>query len=423
LLLSIIAVPAARTQPFLIGADISWVDADEAGGAKYFENGVQTDVFQIFKDYKFNCIRLRIFVNPAASGGYSSQGYCDLAHTMKMAKRIYGAGMYFLLDFHYSDTWADPSNQKKPSAWNSLAFAPLTDTVYAYTKNVITQLKNQGTPPHMCQIGNEINPGMLLNDGSTNNWTNLGALLKAGIKGVKDVDSTIKVCAHLAWGNDYASTKWWMDAAIAQGVKFDVLGESCYTEWHGQPADWKANFDSLVKHYPNMKFMIAEYSKMKREANDVIFGLPNERGIGTFIWEPTRWDEPTFTRSGNNYTPDSLMNLYPKMSKDYGNDTFTTAVAPNAMETPKIARYAATIVFNNGNSAYVRYAVPGECDIEVTVHSMDGKTVARMSSRATKAGEGIVPWNAIGAIRSGAYLFSFRTDGATKSVSQIMICK
>jgi beta-galactosidase/arabinogalactan endo-1,4-beta-galactosidase len=435
ILLSMWTSPFARTQPFIIGADVSYIPQDEAQGAKFFENGVQKDIFQILKDEKFNYIRLRLFYDPTApSGGsvattgavyagYSSQGYCGLASTLALALRIKAAGMGFSLDFHYSDNWADPGKQYKPHAWANATFTQLTDSVHQYTKYVLTQFKNQGTLPQMVQVGNEITGGMIWPDGSTNNWINLGTLLKAGIAGVKDVDTTIKIVMHIDRGGDNAGTRNWVDNAVKQGVVFDILGESCYTSYQGPPSGWQSNFTDLVTRYPKYSFIMAEYSQDKRAANDIMFNLAGEKGLGTFIWEPLQYGEAIFTRSGSTWNTNAYIDTFINMSKAYGNDTFPTAVAPGAAVSPKIARYAATIVFNNGNSAYIRYAVPGECDIEVTVHSMDGKMVARMSSRATKAGEGIVPWNAIRTIRSGAYLLTLKTDGATKSVSQITICK
>ena len=109
-------VPAAP-DAFIIGADISWVQQQEDQGRKFKDNGVEKDIFQILKDHGFNAIRLRIFHNPQSPKGYSKQGYCDLPHSLKMAKRIKKAGMIFLLDFHYSDNWADPGKQYKPLAW------------------------------------------------------------------------------------------------------------------------------------------------------------------------------------------------------------------------------------------------------------------------------------------------------------------
>ena len=142
--------------PFILGADISWVQQQEEEGTRFSHRGVQRDIFTILKDHGFNWIRLRIFNNSKAEKGYSRKGYCDLEHTLQMAKRIKTAGMGFLLDFHYSDTWADPGHQVKPSAWKDLHGNNLEKAVRDYTKDVVAALKMQGTAPDMVQIGNEI---------------------------------------------------------------------------------------------------------------------------------------------------------------------------------------------------------------------------------------------------------------------------
>ena len=158
---------AGKTVPympnFIVGADISAVPTSEARGVKFSDNGVQKDILQILKDHGFNYIRLRIFVEPTNQGGYSAQGYCGLAKTIPMARRVKEAGMGLLLDFHYSDTWADPGKQTKPLAWREMPPEQLVKTVHDYTLDVITRLKTAGGEPDMVQIGNEITPGMLLN--------------------------------------------------------------------------------------------------------------------------------------------------------------------------------------------------------------------------------------------------------------------
>ena len=152
--------------PFILGADISWVQQQEDEGVHFTDQGKQKDILALLKSHGFNWIRLRIFHDPKAAKGYSKKGYCDLDHTLVMAKRIKAAGMWFLLDFHYSDTWADPGHQFKPAAWADLHGAGLENAIHDYTQDVVAALKKQGTSPDMVQIGNEISNGFLWPDGN-----------------------------------------------------------------------------------------------------------------------------------------------------------------------------------------------------------------------------------------------------------------
>ena len=135
----------------ILGADISWVQQQEAEGVCFSDHGNPEDILAILKDHGFNWIRLRVFHNPKAEKGYSKNGYCDLDHTLAMAKRIKAAGLRFLLDFHYSDTWADPGHQIKPAAWVDLHGADLERAVHDHTRDVVAALKRQGTPPTWCR--------------------------------------------------------------------------------------------------------------------------------------------------------------------------------------------------------------------------------------------------------------------------------
>jgi arabinogalactan endo-1,4-beta-galactosidase len=277
---------------YIVGADISWVQQNEDRGTRYSDNGVQKDILEILKDHGFNYIRLRVFVDPTKSTPrdrpYSAQGYCDLPHTIAMSKRVKAAGMGLSIDFHYSDSWADPGKQYTPYAWANLSFDELVKKTHDYTKDAIEQLKDAGATPDMVQIGNEITPGMMTDrGGSTSNWAQLGALLKAGIAGAREANPKILIVLHIDKGGDNAATRRWVDAALAQGVDFDILAQSCYTRWQGQPSGWKANFEDLVTRYPKLSFVIAELAVEVREANEVMRNLPDGKGLGTFIWEPT----------------------------------------------------------------------------------------------------------------------------------------
>jgi len=337
---------------YIIGADITSVQAAEARGATY-SDGVKQDIFQLLKKHGFNYIRLRTFVDPRAADGYDRQdGYADLAHTVSFGKRVKAAGLGLLLDFHYSDNWADPGKQCVPIAWQSFTtIEQLATALHDYTKDAITQLVAAGARPDMVQIGNEITPGMLLHrcdsgglptgdnavSGAISNWANLGALLKAGVQGVRDVDPSIKIMLHLDRGGDkggytggaLAVSESFITNAQKQGVEFDVFGESCYQSYQGDPTsaantktDWTSTFAGLAAKFPNLRFVAAEYGPLQREINDVVFGLAAEAGAGTFNWEPTEqgdWNtgHSLFTASGNANTATADLALYDAMKTAY----------------------------------------------------------------------------------------------------------
>jgi beta-galactosidase len=281
---------------------------------KFYENGREKDAIELLRDHGFNYIRLRIFVNPANEKGYSpGQGYCGLSHTLEMAKRINKAGMKLLLDFHYSDYWADPQQQFKPLPWENLDFKTLKDSLKTYTTQVLLALKNQGTPPAMVQIGNEINHGILWPDGHTGNPDQLADLLKAGVEGVESVDPAIPVMMHIALGGQNDESVFWLDNMIARGVKFDIIGLSFYPRWHGTLDDLKNNLRDLAKRY-NKPLNVVEYSDYKREVHDIVFSLPRDMGRGACIWEPLGWGSGLFDRKGE---ATSLFSVYEELAKEF----------------------------------------------------------------------------------------------------------
>jgi arabinogalactan endo-1,4-beta-galactosidase len=315
---------------FAIGADIT--DQEVAPDA------TRSNLLTIMKSHGFNYIRLRTFVDPKASDGYDkTNGYDDITHTVAFGKQIKDACMGLLVDFHYSDNWADPGKQCVPVAWQGYTtIADLATAVHDYTKDAITKLIAGGARPDMVQIGNETTPGMLIHrcdsggqptgnnpiTGSISSWTNLGTLLKAGVQGVKDVDSSILISLHIDRGNDLASSRNYITNAQNQGVKFDAFGESCYTAYQGQPSAWQSTFSSLATQFPSLKLFIAEYGPEQRAANDIVFNLANNQGFGTFNWEPTTqgaWNtgHDLLRRSGTTYTAQPDLALYDQMMTAY----------------------------------------------------------------------------------------------------------
>lgn len=180
-----------------------------------------------------------------------------------MARRIREAGMKLLLNFHYSDYWADPQQQTKPYRWAELDFDALKDSVKTYTSNVLRALQQQGTLPAMVQVGNEINHGMLWPDGHISQPDQLARLLKAGAEGVAAVDPDIPVMMHIALGGQNEEAVFWLDNMIARGVTFDIIGLSWYPRWHGTLEDLQANLLNLAQRY-HKPLNVVEYSNFKK---------------------------------------------------------------------------------------------------------------------------------------------------------------
>ena len=193
--------PKPNVEPKMIGADISFLPQLESREMKFYDKGVETDAIEMLKNHGMNYIRLRIFVNPENERGYSPvKGFCGLENTLIMAKRIKDSGLNFLLNFHYSYTWADPQKQFKPELWEGMEFPVLTSTLKDYTKSVLLKLKEQGTLPDMVQVGNEINHGIVWPDGHISNPDKLAELLKADVEAIRETDRSILVMMHLALG-------------------------------------------------------------------------------------------------------------------------------------------------------------------------------------------------------------------------------
>jgi arabinogalactan endo-1,4-beta-galactosidase len=298
----------------ILGADISFLPELESRGVKFSDKDIPGDAIEILKANGFNYIRLRLFVDPANPKGYSpGKGFCDLEHTKAMAKRIKAAGLKFLLDFHYSDYWADPQQQNEPKAWVGEDFAGVKKSLYDFTVKAMTELKDQGTTPDMVQVGNEINHGMVWPDGAINNLDSLAQLIYSGVKGVKAVSPSTIIMLHIALGGQNAEARFFLDNMTVRNVPFDVIGLSYYPKWHGTPADLKSNMADLAFRY-KQEVMVAEYSQLKQEVNDIAFNVPNGKAVGSFIWEPLSTWEGVFDRDGKS---NSYLNIYPGIAKEY----------------------------------------------------------------------------------------------------------
>ncbi|WP_178023673.1 arabinogalactan endo-1,4-beta-galactosidase [uncultured Paenibacillus sp.] len=237
---------------FIKGADISFVDEIESEGGKFYEDGRERDVLDILKDSGVNSARLRLWNDP-------SFDYCNPRKTIQMAKRIKEKGLHFLLDFHYSDYWADPSKQHMPKAWEGLSFPQLVERLEEFTVLFLKELEAEGALPDMVQVGNEITNGMIWEagrvDGEYNTpqqWEKLAALIAAGVRGVRYVSSESKpipVMIHIDRGGDNAGSRFFYDKLAAFGIDYDIIGLSYYSWWHGTLEELTENLNDLAGRY------------------------------------------------------------------------------------------------------------------------------------------------------------------------------
>jgi arabinogalactan endo-1,4-beta-galactosidase len=223
----------------LPGVDISFVEMFESAGVIYRnEQGQPTDLFQIMEDNSVNIIRLRLFTSNEEQARRDPYDYGNTLNlTLRLARRIKTHKLQFMLDFHYSDTWADPGHQTKPSAWANLPFEQLKNALYNYTQDSLRAFVEQDTIPQYIQIGNEITNGMLWPDGypgPDNNWTQFMTLLNAASQAVRTVlkDQT-KIVIHTTYSTDWPGAKHFYDHVIGT-IDFDVIGLSYYPQWHGK---------------------------------------------------------------------------------------------------------------------------------------------------------------------------------------------
>ena len=290
--------PRASKFAFSKGADVGWLPQMEATGYKFYDtDGTQKDCLQLLKDRGMNTIRLRVWVNPSDN---KASGHCSPAETVVMAVRAQKMGMRIMINFHYSDTWADPGKQAKPAAWANHTFAELLNDVYHHTFEVLTALKKAGVTPEWVQIGNEIPGGMMWPEGSTSNWSQLAQLLNKGYEATKAVNSTIKVIVHVDEGNNNAKFRGFFDNAKAHNVKYDVIGLSYYPFWIKKDysetiADLAFNLNDMVQRY-GKEVMVVEVGGEDDKVQNTfellaatikaVKAVPNNMGIGVLYWEP-----------------------------------------------------------------------------------------------------------------------------------------
>jgi arabinogalactan endo-1,4-beta-galactosidase len=306
--------------PFAKGADISWLTQMESTGLKFYNGaGTEQDCMQILKDLGMNAIRLRVWVNPA-------DGWCNTADVVAKAARAKSLGLKILIDFHYSDIWADPGHQTKPATWASQDFAALQTSVYNHTLSVLNSLKAGGITPEWAAVGNETNDGMLWPDGKASvNMANFALLVNSGYDAVKAVDTSIKVIVHISNGYDNSLFRWMFDGLTANGAKWDIIGMSLYpaaANWSALDAQCLVNMNDMVSRY-NKPVMICEAGMSWDQASacnsfltDIITktkSVTGGKGVGVFYWEPesyNNWQGYSLGAFDNSGKPTVALNAF-----------------------------------------------------------------------------------------------------------------
>lgn len=308
-----LSVMVAVGQTFLSGADISLVRFFEDRNVKYRTNGAVGDAISILKNQGINCARLRLFTSSAAQAQADAYDYTNnLTYTVPLAVRVKNAGLKLLLDFHFSDTWADAGHQAMPAAWMNLTYAQLQTAVRSYCSNCIATFAASNALPDYVQIGNETTSGFLWTVGevggayeNSTQWSQLGTLMKAAIQGVKDAAGAgvPKFIIHLDRGGDWATTQWFFDSLNNQGVPYDIIGQSYYPFWHGDLAGLQGCLSNTVVRYgkpviiaetdfpfTNSTNLVGLTASTNGQAGyiaalaQIVKGLPGAEGSGIFWW-------------------------------------------------------------------------------------------------------------------------------------------
>lgn len=311
--------PPNRT--LIQGSDLSFSPEMNDLGLTFYDQNQAGEPMAILQKHGHNLVRLKLWVNP-------SQPYNDLTQVAKMAKQAKTLGLQWMLDLHFSDTWADPANQIIPLAWQNQDYSTMVASLEAYTQNVIQTLDAQGTPPDFVQIGNEISCGFLwpmANVCDSNNtpeqWQKLTGFIAAANRGIDNGaanPNAIKRVIHLDSGGDNNKCRWFFDHMITASTRFDVIGLSYYPWWHGNLNMLRGNLNDLANRY-NKPVMVVETSypwtlgyndnlnnvvgmseqllpeyqatpagqaNYLKALRQIVLEVPNQLGMGVIYWAP-----------------------------------------------------------------------------------------------------------------------------------------
>lgn len=292
----------------------------EAAGRLFYNSaGTQMDCMQLLQSIGMNSIRLRVWVNPAG-------GWCNATDVLAKARRAKNLGMRVMINFHYSDVWADPGNQVKPAAWAAYDMATLKNAVYTHTHDVLTLLKNNGISPEWVQVGNETNDGMLWPTGKASvNMANFASLVNSGYDAVKAVNPNIAVIIHISNGFDNSLYRWIFDGLKNNNARWDIIGMSLYptpSNWASMNTQCQVNMQDMISRY-NKPVMLVETGMSWDQAaacrnflDDLVNkvkSLPSGKGLGVLYWEPesyNNWKGYTLGAFDNSGRPTQALDAF-----------------------------------------------------------------------------------------------------------------
>lgn len=245
---------------FIKGMDLSTLLELERCGAKYYEDGKEKDILDIMKEHDVDTIRIRLWNDPKSEDGEPyGAGNNDLAETIAIGKKVTDAGFGVLLNFHYSDFWADPGKQIKPKAWKDFGVDELEQAVYDFTLENLTKIIEAGVNVTMIQVGNELSNGLLWPEGKVPNYDNIAKFVNAGIRACRKVNADIPIMIHLDNGGNNELYVRWFTNFIERGEEFEYIGLSYYPFWHGSLDQLEFNMNDIAKRF-NKDLIIAEVS-------------------------------------------------------------------------------------------------------------------------------------------------------------------
>ncbi len=310
---------------YAFGLDLSFLKQREDGSREYKDDGVVKPCLQIFREHGYNWGRVHICNEPVRRLPQT------IEYVIASGQDIKKHDMKFLLDFMFSNGWANPMTQPTPSAWQDLTHTERVNAVYEFTRDTIAALRDANAVPDMVQIGNEIGNGFLWPDGrlwhdgsQTSNWSNVADYLKAGIKGVKEASGNQipKIMLHVDHGGDIPLTKNFFDKMREYKIEYDVIGFSFYPWSHGTLLDLRDNLRFAAIEYEKEIILVEtgyywtqsryfrdqpgpfqetpEGQRQWLEAvNEIVMATPNGLGKGVFWWEPMMRSRGYFDNDGN----------------------------------------------------------------------------------------------------------------------------